>query len=68
MTLALSLAEHKVLVVGLASVSDKERGGGQGSGRSADLLDLGDVVGHGGLVHQDGVGHPTAPVRIAKSM
>ena len=50
------LTEHVVLVEGLAPVADKECSRGQGSGGCADLLDLGNVVGHGRLVHQDVMG------------
>lgn len=56
------LAEHVILVVGLASVADEECGRRQRSGRCADFLDLGDMVGHRRSVHKDGMGEARAAV------
>lgn len=46
----LGLAEHVVVIVGLASRADEEGGGQKRGGAGADLLDLGDVVGQRGGV------------------
>lgn len=41
----LGLAHHVVIVVGLASRADEERGTQEGRRTGSELLDLGDVVG-----------------------
>lgn len=51
--IALVLALHKVIVVGLAALADKVGGTEKGCGSGAELLDLRDVVRHGRGVHED---------------
>lgn len=45
LSIGLGLAHHVVVIVGLASCADKERGREEGSGTGTDFLDLGNVVG-----------------------
>lgn len=51
--IGLGLALHKVIVVRLAPVSDEVRRAHQRGGRRANLIDLGDMVGHRRRVDQD---------------
>lgn len=51
--IGLRLALHVVVIVGLASCADEVAGAQEGSGGSADLLHLGDVVGEGSGVDED---------------
>lgn len=51
--IALVLALHEVIVVGLAALTDKVGGAEKGCGSGAELLDLRDVVRHGRGVHED---------------
>lgn len=48
----LGLAHHVVIVVGLASRADEERGAEKGRRTGTELLDLGDVVGQRGGVDE----------------
>ena len=63
----LVLALHKVVVVGLAAVSDKVRRAVQRRRRSTDLLHLGDVIGHRGRVDQHLLVKPGAVISVRKS-
>lgn len=51
----LILALHEVVIVSLAAVSDEVRRAQERRRCGTNFLDLGDVVGHGGGVHQDGL-------------
>lgn len=51
----LVLALHEVVIVSLAAVSNEVGCAHKRRGCGTDFLDLGDVVGHGGGVHQDGL-------------
>lgn len=61
-SLCLMLAEHIVLIVGLASIADKERRRRKRGRGRANFLDLGNVVGQWGSVHQDGMSEAIAPI------
>lgn len=51
----LLLALHEIVIVGLAAVSDEVGRAHKRRRCGTNFLDLGDVVGHGGGVHQDGL-------------
>lgn len=51
----LVLALHEVVIVSLAAVSNEVGRAHQRRRCGTNFLDLGDVVGHGGGVHQDGL-------------
>ena len=48
----LSLAHHVIIVVGLASCTDKEGSAEKGRGTGSELLDLGDIVRQRGSVDE----------------
>ena len=53
LAVALVLAVHVVVIVGLAAGADEVTGAQQRGGGSTDFGDLGDVIGEGGSVDED---------------
>lgn len=53
--ICVGLALHVIIVVRLASCANEEGGGKKRSGRGTDLLDLGNVLGKGSCVDEDGL-------------